>query len=175
MKKIFSVVVTIVFLLTPCVFGGCGMKLFYEDDQTVAYNTFEQILYTVEQKDIESLATLFSKNVHEQTNTLGMQAIEFMDFISGDIISDNSGLEDGRAAYTNFDKGKIKKEIQFSFCLKTTKNKYYIAVSKCTVDTFDKDNVGITSIYIINAEDWTDEYVYRGDGEWTLGINIVNG
>ena len=30
----------------------------------------------------------------------------------------------------------------------------------------------LLSVYIIQAEDWEEDYVYRGDGLWTIGISI---
>ena len=51
--------------------------------------------------------------------------------------------------------------------------KYYIAIRECTKDDFDNNNVGVISIYIIKSEDWDEDYIYRGDGKWTPGINIM--
>ena len=51
--------------------------------------------------------------------------------------------------------------------------KYYVAIKECTVDESDEANIGILSVYIIEAENWVEDYVYRGDGEWIPGIHIV--
>ena len=50
---------------------------------------------------------------------------------------------------------------------------FFDAMEFITVDTADKDNVGIRSLYIIRFADDTDqERAYRGDGNDTPGINI---
>ena len=60
-----------------------------------------------------------------------------------------------------------------AFYLETSAQKYYIAIRECTKDDFDNNNVGVISIYIIKSDDWDEDYIYRGDGKWTPGINIM--
>ena len=76
------------------------------------------------------------------------------------------------AVLAKFD-NTIFKIIQSAFYLETSARKYYIAIRECTKDDFDNNNVGVISIYIIKSEDWDEDYIYRGDGKWTPGINIM--
>ena len=69
----------------------------------------------------------------------------------------------------------MRKEIQYSVTVETTAGKFHIAILECVTDDFDEENVGVTSIYIIKAENWQNDHVYRGDGNWTPGINIEKG
>ena len=55
----------------------------------------------------------------------------------------------------------------------TTKKTYHIAIYQCIRDDSNENNVGIISIYIIDSKYYNEPYVYRGDGNWTPGINIV--
>ena len=46
-------------------------------------------------------------------------------------------------------------------------------MKECTRDDYNDDNVGMVSMYVIGSENWGKDYVYRGNAEWTPGINIV--
>ena len=172
MKKIYLLLIALMFLLTSCSFGGLNMGIFDEDDESIANNTFKQIVNAIKCQDKTALETLFSEKVHEEVSNFDVDATDFLNFIQGEITSFDDAAEAGVGTDGEIEYGKKRKEIQSSFGVETSEQKYYIAIRECTVDTFDPDNVGIKSIYIINAKDWKEDYVYRGDGKWTPGIVI---
>ena len=100
--------------------------------------------------------------------------MKFFAFIHGDIVAFSSASEAGVGTDYRIESGKKRKEIQSAFCISTTENTYYIAIKECIKDEFDDNNIGIMSIYIIESNNWTENYVYRGDGKWIPGINIVD-
>ena len=63
--------------------------------------------------------------------------------------------------------------MQSTFSVETESRKYYLAIRECIDDDFDNKNIGVVSIYIIDAENWKEDYLYRGDGKWSQGINIM--
>lgn len=96
-----------------------------------------------------------------------------MDYIYGDVVSYSDAEEMGIGVDTNVEHGKTQKFIQSSFRLVTSEETYFIAIRQCVLDEASKNNEGLISVYIINADDWSHSYVYRGDGVWTAGISIV--
>ena len=144
-------------------------KLF-RSDKEIANDSFEEILNAIQNQDKSALKNVFSKRVHNETSDFDDSVADLLDFIKGAVLS----IDDSAGVGTDeeIEYGKKRKEIQSSFGVETSEQKYYLAMRQCTVDTFDPDNVGIKSIYIINAKDWKVDYVYRGDGKWTPGIVI---
>ena len=173
MKKIYPLLIALMLFLTSCSLGGVNMGIFNENNESIANNTFEQIVNAIKNQDKTMLEALFSEKVRNEVINFDVDATDFLNFIQEEIISFDDATKAGIGIDGDIEHGKKRKEIQSSFCVETSEQKYYIAIRECTEDTFDRDNVGVKSIYIINANDWKEDYVYRGDGKWTLGINIV--
>jgi len=174
MKKTFLILsFVLLFILSSCSVEGMNMFFRIDNNEQIADKTFNKIINTIKQKDESEFAKLFSKSTQNGNNLL-QDARKLMDFIHGDIVSISAASESGVITEYEKDKGKIKKEIQSSFCIVTSETKYYMAIKECTRNDFDSDKIGILSIYIIEASNWTVTYVYRGDGSWIPGINIVD-
>ena len=115
---------------------------------------------------------MFADSIKSE-QSLSADASRFVNFIQGEIISVSRAFESlvGEEVYVEY--GKKSKEIQSSFCVTTTENIYYVAVRERTKDEID-NKTGLLSIHIIEAKNWTTEYVYRGDGKRVEeGIYIV--
>lgn len=173
MKKICLLFITLVLFLTSCSLGGENTNIFKENDESIANNTFEKVINTIKSQENTELEALFSKVVQGETSNLEENAINLIKFIQGDIVSFSDSSEAGVGADYKTEQGKKQKEIHSAFHIETSEQKYYIVIRECTKDDFDKNNVGVISIYIIKSEDWNEDYIYRGDGKWTPGINIV--
>lgn len=150
-----------------------NMGVFINNNEKIADNTFNKIIDAIKTKDNSKIVDIFSNSV-KSTDELSLSASKFVDYIQGDIISFSSASESGVGTDHKKEDGKTKKEIQSAFCIKTTQNTYYIAIKECIKDEFDENNVGVLSIYIIESTNWKNDYIYRGDGKWTHGINIVD-
>ena len=144
-------------------------------DESRAVVTLEVIVHAVKDNDAEALAYLFSYNVLTEKSDLLDTSKDFIEFVGGEIITYSDPADNGISSYEEFEYGKIRKEIQYSVTVETTAGKYHIAILECVTDDFDEDNVGVISIYIIKAENWQNDVVYRGDRNWTPGINIEKG
>ena len=170
MKKIFSLILVIFCVST---FTSCSyMGIWADNDEKIADKTFNEIISAVRSKDASKIVEMFP-NVIKNEDNLSQSALTFVNYIHGEIISFSSAAEAGVGADYRTESGKTRKEIQSSFCINTTESIYFIAIKECIKDEFD-NNVGVISIYIIEADNWTEDYVYRGDGKWTIGINIVD-
>lgn len=172
MKRIILLFFTLLMLLA---FSSCSVIDYPLSDESRAVVTLEVIVHAVNDNDAEALAYLFSYNVLTEKSDLLDTSKDFIEFVGGEIITYSDPADNGISPYEEFEYDKIRKEIQYSVTVETTAGKYHIAILECVIDDFDEENVGVTSIYIINAENWQNDYVYRGDGNWTPGINIEKG
>ena len=174
MKKMLLLIMLFILTLTliSCSDVGNGMLFLEEDNDKSADETFNEIMSAVKSKDDAKIADMFS-NAIKSNDDLSRSALRFVGFIQGDIISFSTASESGVGEDTKLEDGKRRKEIQSSFCVNTTECTYYVAIKECIVDEFDDNNIGVLSLYIIESNNWTEEYVYRGGGKWIPGINIV--
>ena len=171
MKRIISLFFTLLMLLA---LSSCSV-ISPLSDESRAVVTLEVIVHAVNDNDAEALAYLFSYNVLTEKSDLLDTSKDFIEFVGGEIITYSEPADNGVSSYEEFEYGKIRKEIQYSVTVETTAGKYHIAILECVTDDFDEDNVGVISIYIIKLENWQNDHVYRGDGNWTPGINIEKG
>lgn len=174
MKHINRIIsyIFLIFIFTSCSAAGDNMLLFRENDGDLANATFEQLIDAIISNESAKIKFMFADSIQADAQ-LAEEAHDLIEFIQGKIISYSSASEQGTSAEYQFEHGKQKKEIQSAFTIKTTESKYYIAVKECVKDEFDPNNIGLLSIYIIEAENWNEDYIYRGDGKWSYGINIV--
>ena len=172
MKRIILLFFTLLMLLA---LSSCFVIDYPLSDESRAVVTLEVIVHAVNDNDAEALAYLFSYNVLIEKSDLLDTSKDFFEFVGGEIITYSDPADNGISSYEEFEYGKMRKEIQHSVTIETTLGRYYIAILECVIDDFDEENVGVTSIYIINAENWQNDHVYRGDGNWTPGINIEKG
>lgn len=173
MKKIFLsiLVLLLLFMSTSCL--AIIDEMFFVDDNEIAEETFAEIIDAIKEEDDSKIVKIFSKSARKGKD-ISQDASNLFEFVSGDIISVSSTKDAGVGATEKKDEGKRIKEIQSSFCIETTENKYHIAIKECVTDEFDKNNEGVVSIYIIEDSVWGQDYVYRGNAEWSKGINIID-
>ena len=144
-----------------------------DNDERIADKTFNEIINAIRLKDDAKIVDMFSSAIKSE-NDLPQSAVKFVNYIHGDIISFSSASEAGVGVDYKTENGKKRKEIQSAFCINTTESTYFIAIKECIKDGFDDNNIGLLSIYIIESANWTEDYVYRGDGKWVQGIIIVD-
>ena len=175
MRKVILLIILLILTLTftSCSNGGTGMGVFGDNDEEFADKTFNEIITAIRLQDDSKIVDMFSNSIKSEDN-LSQSALKFFGFIHGDIVAFSSASEAGVGTDYRIESGKKRKEIQSAFCISTTENTYYIAIKECIKDEFDDNNIGIMSIYIIESNNWTENYVYRGDGKWIPGINIVD-
>ena len=172
-KVILSIILLILTLtFTSCSNGGTGMGVFEDNDEKIADKTFNKIITAIRTNDDSKMVDMFSNAVKREVD-LSQSVLKFYDFIHGDILSFSSASEAGVGTDYETENGKKRKELQSAFCISTTESTYYIAVKECVKDEIDDNRIGIVSIYIIESNNWQEDYVYRGDGKWIPGINIV--
>lgn len=174
MKKVILSIMAVIltFTLTACFKKGVNTGVFEQDNQTIVDETFNEIINAIKENDGAKIVDMFSNTVKSKVD-LSNQAMRFVEYIQGDIISFSSAEESGIAADYATENGKTRKEITADLSINTSITTYYVAIKECVKDDFDDNNIGVTSLYIIDSNNWTQDYAYRGDGNWSQGINIA--
>lgn len=170
MKRIYLLLIALMFLLTSCSLGGLNKGFPKDNDEQVTKDTFKQVFNAIQHHDETALKNLFTKKVRNEVSNFDESTVNFLDFFQGKVISFDD--QEGDAVDGIIENGKKRMYVESIYDVNTSEQKYHIAIKVCTVDTYDSNNVGITSIYIINAENWNETYDYRGDAKWTPGIVI---
>ena len=173
--------------LTACSTGGQIMSKFPENenlsknlpsdnDRSIANTQFEQIVNACETQDRNALKALFSKKAISETPDIDESIVGLFNFFQGEVLSYDDWGGPGTYAGKNDDgSGRNWKKLRSSYDLETSKQKFRFAIETFVLDTANPENVGVSSLYIIKAEDSDLAFAYKGDGKWTTGINIING
>lgn len=180
MKKIVILIMCICFLLTSC--SGSNAVIdkelsfwdyIFRSDDYLCCTVLKDIVRSIETKDKDLLLSLFSENTKSECPDLERQAEALLNYCSGKMIS--FGEFRGHPStheYFHGD-GNYEKELDPSYDINTTDGSYRISFFYKQVDTIDRGNEGILSLYVIKAEDDIDlNYAYHGDGKYTPGIHI---
>lgn len=172
MKKafVFLFIVSFSLSLTSCKIGDQLMGKFYETDDQIAEKRIEQVIEAIQKKNEELLKSMFSEKAISEAENFDESVTELMEFFQGNFESRNEGTY---GTNEEFDEPSSRiKELQSTYDIKTSEQKYRIAILEIIVDTKHPDNVGIKSLYIINAKDSDMQYAYWGHGKWNPGIVI---
>ena len=173
MKKIsvFLFAFILVLFSSSCSLRGPHlMERLFDTDTEVANRNFEQVIKAVQNRDTDSLKTLFSKNAVESSENFEKDAIALFDFFQGEMVSyDDWG---GGGADASRDQTGEWKFILSTYDVETDKAQYRFAIKQFTKDTTDPDNIGIDSLYVIRAENSNLQYAYWGEHKWKPGITV---
>ena len=157
--------------LTSCSLGGKMKNIFFDDDVPTANNTIKAIVKFLNSKDAIKLEALFSPNARNLAD-FTEDVSDLIEFVKGDIISISDANDAGVSVDSKSEHGKKCKSINSAFTVKTDTKTYYISIFECTHDDFDSNNIGITSLHIIESENWQINSRYRGYDRKELGIDI---
>lgn len=160
---------------------GCSDKLvefklfnrFYNTDSSDSETMLETLIAAIESGQVQMVEKMFSKHVRQTEENLNDNISALFSFYKGEMLSyqrygpGSSASKDGRS---------YQKNICCSFDVTTTTGIFRIAFLFCTVNNESPDHVGLTSVYVIRAEDSNMDMAYWGmDKEndvWKPGINI---
>ena len=166
--KFLCAIMVLTIMLSACTVNPQQLLGFKGSDK-IANDTCTQIIEAIKQQNTVELKTLFSPIVQNNNDTLEQDIDELLNFVQGDITSfSQTGI---LPEYTK-NNGEQTRTIKSSFHIETNTNTYCIAIKECAVDTMNAQNIGIISLYIIDAAVWNSDYVYYGGGEWEQGVNI---
>lgn len=171
------IMVTIIsFIATAILLSSCTLKAItmrnnlIGGDRQVANENFAKVINAIQMRDINTLRNLFSKKTISCFEDFESEITALCDYYQGEMISYNDWS--GPQIDMKKEDGCYQKSLKSSYDVNTDKGNYRFAIQLYSVDTFDKNNVGIYSLYIVNANHSDCQFAYAGDGQWTSGIHI---
>ena len=168
-KLALLLAIIVVAILSSCSLGGGRM---FSNDDKIIDDRFQQIVDAIENHDTDALISMFSAQALAQAVDFEEQITSLLEFIQGDIDSwkrtGGPGVSEGK---NDDGSGRVWKEMSATYDIQTSAQKYHVSLKEITKDSQNSNKVGVSSLCIINAEDWHEEYNYWGD-LGTLGINV---
>lgn len=167
-KKITLLIYTIIIMLVSVLLTSCN---FFKSDDEIIEEKIVELINAIETENKETLKKLFAKSKIENIDDFDESMNNLLDYYKGSFISK---FNQPHGKFRDKD-GNFSTTYFLPSCdITTTVGVYRLAFYLCTEYTTDKNSLGIWSLYIIKMEDFNDspEVAYRGDGLWSLGINI---
>ena len=145
----------------------------FKTEDYVCYSVLDKIVKSIETKDKELLLSLFSENTQVECHDLEAQAEALFYYCSGKMVSWGKYKGDPYSSTHMDGDGNYQKSLEPSYDINTSEGSYRITFRYMEVDTIDRGNEGLLSLYVIKAEDDTDiNCLYGGDGKYTPGIHL---
>lgn len=129
----------------------------------------QELIQALEQKDAQTIKSLFSANTVSAVPELDAQITRLCDFYTGSV---TETVDKGLYAQLSKEIGCRSEVIQASYDLTTTEGAYRIAFQFCTIDTENPGEEGLHSLYMIRAEDSDMDFSYWGGHQWMPGVVI---
>ena len=181
--KVFKRFMTSILLSALCLnifsCGFSGNKMFNRYDEKNFINDYIKLFTEcIENGDTISLKLSFSPQIIVEMPEIDNSIKMMFDFLGSGHISYEFYSSAGPNDSTSISDGRIIKKLMKPFTLCVNDKKYRIAMQVLQYDSLSETNVGITSIYIVEDELFSEvcgsEYVYWGGGIWNPGITIDN-
>lgn len=174
MKKKVLIALVVILVISLFVVDKTLVGLVLGDPNTVADHTFKKLITAIEHNDKWSIRRMFSIAARMESNFSTKHVEELLEFIEGDIVDCSDTSDHSVITSNEYEFGWERMELWSSFTIVTTEQTYHISIIECRKDEFNFLNIGLTSVCIINAQDWTKDAVFRGGGVKTPGIHILN-
>ena len=168
MKKVILICMLCCFCLSGCYVHFDLDITDFMDNETFMNGIVEKIITAINNEDVDSFYNLFSDNVQTDCVTLETDVEMLIQKFGDDIVTFKKigGVNhEKRASY-----GKQSIIVRASYMVETESQTFYIALQYCKKDTFDRDNAGLHSLYMISAEDHQAPHVYWGGSQWLPGV-----
>ena len=171
MKKMMFCIILVgcCFLLGACKSNSFRTAFFMQNDEDIINPYFEKFITGVNNRDAKMLHSLFAVSISDDTSSLMEQIESSFSYFPESLLITTSAC--GIHTSSSMNENRCTK-IDARFAVEANGQTFYAAMKICSEDTANSDNVGIMSIYFINAEDYHSDANYLGDGKWTPGINL---
>ena len=138
--------------------------MFLDNTDKVIDKKFSRIIDTINTQDKDALKSMFSKQTLAEADDFNGSIEYLFEYIQGEVMSwERTGgpsVSDGK---NDDGSGRIWKEIRATYDVATSKQKYHVSIQEVTKHSENSDLIGVSSLCIIKAEDWKEEYNYWGD------------
>ena len=157
-----------ILILLLALFSMSGCR-YYDTGSSQADRTLEQMLQAIEEQDPAAVQAMFAPNSIDGAGNMDEMTAVLFDFYEGEMISYKRY---GPATHESKHGELHTKRLEASYDVTASAGNYRIAMQICMIDSEDPENVGMSSFYIIKAEDTDTSYAYWGDQLWTPGITV---
>ncbi|MDE7454416.1 MAG: DUF5104 domain-containing protein [Clostridia bacterium] len=171
MKKT-CIVLSAILLFVIVAVSLCGC-IWSKTNAEAAKDNLEQLISCLEDNDHNRVKALFAPSRISNIEDFDRDIDELLDYFDGEFVSHDFR---GPATFDDIDNGIKKKWFIISANITTSKGEFWVAMYWCDLDTENKDNVGIWSLYIFNHEDNpSNDFSFYPEGTWNewSGITIV--
>lgn len=135
-------------------------------------SVFAWIIEALENEDHAALADLFSAYAVGSCEDIDRDISLLFNFFDGEMVEYKRY---GPGSSGSKDNGQYTKVIFATYDVTTTSGIYRIAIEFCTIHSLEPDKIGLTSLYIIKAENSNVDVAYWGKESWGAGIVIDSG
>ncbi len=154
MTKIIISILSVLLIFFP--FSGtlqsAYQNLTFPGDDVIISN----IIDAVKSEDIDAFEEMFSDDKKKNHESLSSELQNMFNQIEGEIISVDYVLGDGSES-SKSGIGYVEKGRSWKFEIKTTTNKYFLFAGWKIIDTLEPQNVGLSSLKLMNSEIITSE------------------
>lgn len=150
-------------LLLIVLLVGCGRKddmrktsgqnthAFFCDDQKVSNELMEAIIEGINNKDLDSIKSVFSINTINSDEDIDEEIQVLFDFIGGEITSYEEA--DPAGSFDSFGEGYKIRLISSYYYVSTSKEKFYFFINDFSVNTKEADKQGVKFLIVVKADD----------------------
>lgn len=168
MKKSIICIVILIFSLLTISLTSCMI----DNTEELCNKKLETIISSLENNDAEAIKNLFSTNAINSDEAFDEKVNQFIAFFEGEY---QSYEDDGVFTHEDVDYGKYIVYHEIPYNVFTTKYVYRIAFKWYSKDDYDRNNLGISSLYVKRVDLNSNlDYSYLGDISNTLGLHIEN-
>ena len=171
MKKLILVLtIFILSLISMSLLVGCAL---FETNTDSAKENLKQLIYCLDAKDHDGVKALFAPNRINDIQDFDSDIDELLSCYEGQFVTHDF---DTPATFDDIDNGIKKKWFIIGANITTNKGSFHIVMYWCDMDTSNKDNVGIWSLYIFNkADNPLNDFSFYPEGTWNdwSGITVV--
>ena len=180
MKKLIVILLFVTSLLTSCKsniknYNEEKESIFdaiYQTDDYLSNRMLDKILKAINEKDKNSLLSLFAPNVFVECPSIETQTDVLFAYCTKEATS-YKNFDATMSSETINEDGHTTKVLYPTYDIKTCDGGYRITFKLVTKYTADSNNEGLWSLYVTKAKEDPDISVaYRGDNEYTTGIII---
>jgi hypothetical protein len=174
MKKKVLISLAVILVISLFVVDKTLVGLVFGDPNTVADHTFKKLITAIEHDDKWAIRRMFSVTARMESDLSIKHVEELLDFIEGDIVNYSDASDHCVTTSYDHEFGWERMRLWSAFTIETTEQTYHISIIEYRRDDFNFFNIGLSSVCIINAQDWTEDAVFRGGGDKTPGIHILD-
>lgn len=159
MKKALVVAIMVCYV-SVCVSCKQSYRQYFSNyDSSAASDIYiEEIIRAIKDGNEKQICDVYATNTVNELGDITQSAEEFINYIQGDIMSYT--LVGIPSLHSEYRHGKVQMTINGTFEVVTDNNTYYIAFLICTRDDECKENIGIESMFVIDANDWKNTSLY---------------